>query len=192
MCLQVTGTALTDTYAHLTEYVQNVWAQSGWLSVALFTCTEDSSFFFFLFTWLPTLPTTQSIPRYSVGACVLQWPGQLYQWEHELLVGTPMLNRSKGRRRTNLDHLSPALRRWDRAIISKVKKKIQLLQKHRWQTQSTLVGSCRCKVQIQRNWLFKFPVLCYFKLRNHINFIAAAAVYFTRIKKKILHENKRI
>ena len=60
-------------------------------------------------------PTTRSIPCCGVVVCVSQWPWELCQPEHKLLVGPPTLERSKGRGQTNLDHLSARLRGWDRA-----------------------------------------------------------------------------
>ena len=52
---------------------------------------------------------TWSTPCRGVTAWVPQWPRELHQRERMLLVGPPMLNRSKGRGQTNMDHLTQRL-----------------------------------------------------------------------------------
>ena len=94
-CSFITISFSTNCYTYILQYHMHMPIQQ--------TRTHDDTLHQCMST---PEPTTWSIPCHDVVACMSQWPWELWQLEHNLLKGPPMLERSKGRGQTNLDHLS--------------------------------------------------------------------------------------
>ena len=107
--------------------------------------------------------TTRSIPLAWCRCVRVPMTWELCQLKHKLLAGSPMLERSKGRGQTNLDHLSSRLRGWDRANNSWPDIP-SLLQKHRRQNRKnqTLVwrglhAEGVWRIAVEARWKVAWP-----------------------------------